>query len=328
MRIFSAIQPTGKVHIGNYLGTIVDWIELQNNANQCIFSVVDQHAITVIENCNQLSQNTYNTLAILLASGIDINKSTLFVQSSIAVITQMSWLLSCFAQYGWLNRMTQFKSKQQDCSSVGLYIYPILMAADILSCHASHVPVGHDQKQHLELTRDIAIKFNNYFKCDFFPIPKPIIKQTGSRIMSLTNGQVKMSKSDPANNSCIFLLDSEQEIIKKIRKAKTDTEPIPDNIAQLDTRPEAKNLLTIYATISKTTLDETIIKFSGQNFKQLKNEITELIINIIKPISHEANKILTDRVYLDDIINQGKNKIQNICQPILAEMYKIIGLRQ
>ena len=329
-KIFSGVQPTGNLHLGNYLGAIKNFVELNNDEeNNCIFCVVDLHAITVKQDKDELKNHIRETTATFIASGIDPNKSVIFNQSKVHAHAEGSWILSCMAPMGWLNRMTQFKEKagkDKEKASVGLYIYPILMASDILLYDATHVPVGEDQKQHLELTRDIAQKFNKDFNCeDFLKVPEPLIKKSFSRIMSLKDGLKKMSKSDPSDLSRINLTDSKDQIVNKIKKAKTDSLPIPSDEQKLKDRPEAQNLLGIYSSISDQTLSKTLDKFGDKNFSELKVELTEIILDKIFPISDEIKKLINDQEYLDKILQEGANKAEEIAEKKIKEMKKIIG---
>ena len=299
-KIFSGVQPTGNLHLGNYLGAIKNFVDLSNdNDNKCIFCVVDLHAITVNQNPKELRNNIRETVATFIASGIDPKKSIIFNQSQVSAHAETAWILSCTARMGWLNRMTQFKEKagkDKEKASIGLYSYPVLMAADILLYDASHVPVGDDQKQHLELCRDIAQKFNNDFNVvDFFKIPEPLIQKEFSRIMSLKDGAKKMSKSELSDLSRINLTDKEDQIINKIKKAKTDTLPMPSSLEELKERPEAKNLINIYASVSGLTLEKTIQEFSGRNFSQFKDSLSQILVDEIVPISNEIEKLLNEK---------------------------------
>ncbi len=328
--IFSGVQPTGNLHLGNYLGAIKNFVELNDDKeNHCIFCVVDLHAITVKQDKDELKNNIRETAATFIASGIDTSKSIIFNQSEVHAHAEGSWILSCMAPMGWLNRMTQFKEKagkDKEKASVGLYIYPILMASDILLYDATHVPVGEDQKQHLELTRDIAQKFNKDFNCEnFLKIPEPLIKKKFSRIMSLKDGLRKMSKSDPSDLSRINLTDSKDEIVNKIKKAKTDSYPIPNEENKLKDRPEAQNLLGIYSSISNQTLDKTLNEFGGKNFSDLKLQLSEILSNKITPISDEIKRLINDKEYLDKILLEGVNKADEIADKKIKEMKKIIG---
>ena len=329
-KIFSGVQPTGNLHLGNYLGAIKNFVDLQKNKdNTCIYCVVDLHAITVKQDPKILKKNIRETTASFLASGLNSNKSIIFNQSMVPSHAEGSWLLSCVARMGWLNRMTQFKEKagqDKEKASVGLYIYPVLMAADILLYDATHVPVGEDQKQHLELTRDIAQKFNKDFNCkDFFKIPEPLIQKDFSRIMSLRDGTKKMSKSDPSDQSRINITDTKDQIVNKIRKAKTDSEPLPQNVSELKDRPELKNLFNIFSCIQNKELDESIEEFSGKNFSELKEKLAEILVEKIYPISKEINKLLKDYKYIDEILSEGSDKAEKISKKKVREIKKKIG---
>ena len=329
-KIFSGVQPTGNLHLGNYLGAIKNFVDLNNDIqNQCIFCVVDLHAITIKQDKDKLSNNIRETAATFIASGIDPTKSIIFNQSKVHAHAEGSWILSCLAPMGWLNRMTQFKEKagkDKEKASVGLYVYPILMASDILLYDATHVPVGDDQKQHLELTRDIAQKFNKDFNCDdFLKVPEPLIKKSFARIMSLKDGSKKMSKSDPSDLSRINLTDTKDEIINKIKKAKTDSFSIPNEKQKLINRPEAQNLLSIYSSILNQTLDKTLDEFGGKNFSDLKNQLAEILSSNISPISQEIKKLINDQEYLDKVLAQGAAKAEEIAGKKIIEMKKIIG---
>ena len=329
-KIFSGVQPTGNLHLGNYLGAIKNFVDLQKNKdNTCIYCVVDLHAITVKQDPKILKKNIRETTASFLASGLNPNKSIIFNQSMVPTHAEGSWLLSCVARMGWLNRMTQFKEKagqDKEKASVGLYIYPVLMAADILLYDATHVPVGEDQKQHLELTRDIAQKFNKDFNCnDFFKIPEPLIQKDFSRIMSLRDGTKKMSKSDPSDQSRINITDTKDQIVNKIRKAKTDSEPLPQNISELKDRPELKNLFNIFSCIQNKELNESIEEFSGKNFSELKEKLAEILVEKIYPISKEINKLLKDYKYIDEILSEGSERAEKISKKKVREIKKKIG---
>ncbi len=328
-KIFSGVQPTGNLHLGNYIGAIKNFVELQNQNNECIFCVVDLHAITIKQDPKILKKNIRETAAAFLASGIDPKKSIIFNQSLVAAHSEGAWILGCVARTGWLNRMTQFKDKagkDKEKASVGLYIYPILMAADILLYDATHVPVGEDQKQHLELSRDIANKFNIDFKCEnFLRVPEPLIQKNFSRIMSLRDGKKKMSKSDPSDLSRINLTDTDDQIVNKIRKAKTDNDPIPDDKKYINNRPELENLLGIYSSLMSQTLDKTINQFHGKNFADFKKTLSEIIVEKIAPISNEIHKIQKDEKYIDEISNNGAEKAENIAKKKVNDIKKIIG---
>ena len=329
-KIFSGVQPSGNLHLGNYLGAIKNFVNLNNdNSNECIFCVVDLHAITVKQDPIELKKNIRETVATFIASGIDPKKSIIFNQSSVAAHAEGAWILSCVARMGWLNRMTQFKEKagkDKEKASIGLYSYPVLMAADILLYDATHVPVGDDQKQHLELCRDIAKKFNSDFGANYFlKVPEPLIQKEFSRIMSLKDGSKKMSKSETSDLSRINLTDNKDQIINKIKKAKTDSLPMPANSKELERRPEAQNLLGIYSSLNNTTLETSINKFSGKNFSEFKEELTELLVNKILPISLEINKLLKDQSYLDSILLDGVAKANKISSQKIKNMKKIVG---
>ena len=324
-KIFSGVQPTGNLHLGNYIGAIKNFVELQNQKNECIFCVVDLHAITIKQDPKILKNNIRETAAAFLASGINPNESIIFNQSLVSAHSEVSWILGCIARTGWLNRMTQFKEKagkDKEKASVGLYIYPILMAADILLYDATHVPVGEDQKQHLELSRDIAQKFNLDFNVpNFLKAPEPLIQKSFSRIMSLRDGTKKMSKSDPSDLSRININDTDDEIINKIKKAKTDNNPISGD----DNRPELQNLLGIYSSLTGQTLIETIKEFDGQNFSEFKKRLGEVVVEKISPISHEIKKIEKDKDFIDDILSKGAQKAEKIAKKKVNEIKKIIG---
>ena len=329
-KIFSGVQPTGNLHLGNYLGAIKNFVELQNEEdNNCIYCVVDLHAITLKQDPKELKNNIRETAATFIASGLNPNKSILFNQSLVPAHSEGSWILSCIARMGWLNRMTQFKEKagkDKEKASVGLYIYPILMAADIMLYDATHVPVGDDQKQHLELCRDIAQKFNNDYNVeDFLVPPEPLIQKQFSRIMSLKDGSKKMSKSDVSDLSRINLKDSKDLIINKIKKAKTDPHPIPNIIEELENRPEAENLLGIYSSLKNQNINITLKEFGGKNFSEFKISLSEQLIDKISPMAKEINKLLNDPGYLDKILLAGAEKANDIAENKVREMKKIIG---
>ena len=328
-KIFSGVQPSGNLHLGNYIGAIKNFVNLQNEGNECIFCVVDLHAITVKQDPKILKQNIRETAATFIASGINPKKSIIFNQSSVSAHSQASWLLSCVARMGWLNRMTQFKEKagkDKEKASVGLYIYPVLMAADILLYDATHVPVGEDQKQHLELARDISKKFNTDFTAaDFFKIPEPLIQKNFARIMSLKDGTKKMSKSDPSDLSRINLTDTENEIINKIKKAKTDTNPFPTSIDNLKSRPEIENLIGIYSSLSGTKIEDLLNKFKGQNFSLFKEDLSELLIKKISPISKEINKLNKDISYIDQVLKEGSEKANELSSKKIEDIKKKFG---
>ena len=327
--VFSGVQPTGNLHLGNYLGALKNFVSLQKEMN-CIYCVVDLHAITVYQNPNELRNNVLETVASFLATGLSPDKSIIFNQSSVSGHAELAWILNCVSKIGWLNRMTQFKDKagsDKEKASVGLYIYPNLMAADILLYKATHVPVGADQKQHLELSRDIAQKFNNDFRCkDFFPLPEPLIPKNISRVMSLRDGTKKMSKSEESDYSRINLKDSAEEIKKKIKKAKSDSEQIPGDLKSLEKRPEALNLINIYSELSKTSLDKVLNLMSGKEYSFLKKELADLLVSEITPIGKEINKLLEDKAYLEQILKKGKEKANIIAEENLKNIREKVGL--
>ena len=329
-KIFSGVQPTGNLHLGNYLGAIKNFVELNKDAkNECIFCVVDLHAITVYQNPKELKNNILETVATFLASGINSNKSIIFNQSQVSAHSEAAWILSCVARMGWLNRMTQFKEKagkDKEKASIGLYSYPVLMAADILLYDTTHVPVGDDQKQHLELCRDIAQKFNNDFEIEnFFKIPEPLIQKEFSRIMSLKDGTKKMSKSELSDLSRINLTDDKDQIVNKIKKAKTDPLPMPSTIEELEGRAEAANLIGIYSSLSDQKLEKSLQEFSGKNFSLFKERLSEVIVNKINPISIEINKLLSEKNYLDKILTDGCKKADEIASQKIKKIHEIMG---
>jgi len=326
-RIFSGVQPTGDLHLGNYLGAIKNFVTLQKEY-ECFFCVVDLHAITVWQDPAQLAQKTRGVTAAFIASGIDPKKNVLFAQSQVPQHSQLAWIFNCVARMGWLNRMTQFKDKagkDKENVSVGLFSYPTLMAADILIYLATHVPVGEDQKQHLELTRDIAQKFNNDFNTSIFPIPEPLIFGEATRVMSLRDGTKKMSKSDPSDYSRIMLSDDQDAIVQKIRKSKTDPQPLPSTLEEAKSRPEALNLLTIYAALNNISINKAIENYSGKEFSQFKKDLADLSVDKILPISKEMKKLMRDNVYLDSIMRDGKDKAIAVAEPVLKQVFEIIG---
>ncbi len=329
-KIFSGVQPTGNLHLGNYLGAIKNFVDLNNNdENKCVFCVVDLHAITVSQDPRELRNNIRETVATFVASGIDPKKSIIFNQSQVSAHSEAAWVLSCTARMGWLNRMTQFKEKagkDKEKASIGLYSYPVLMAADILLYDSTHVPVGDDQKQHLELCRDIAQKFNNDFKVDdFFKVPEPLIQRQFSRIMSLKDGTKKMSKSELSDLSRINLTDEKDQIINKIKKAKTDPLPMPSNIEELNNRPEAKNLIGIYSSLTNSDLEKIIQEFSGKNFSEFKEKLSLILVEKINPISIEIKKLLKEKEYIDQILLQGSEKAEDIASKKIKKIHEIIG---
>jgi tryptophanyl-tRNA synthetase len=329
-KIFSGVQPTGNLHLGNYLGAIKNFVKLNDNdENDCVFCVVDLHAITIKQDPNELRNNIRETVATFLACGINPEKSIIFNQSTVPAHSEATWLLSCVARMGWLNRMTQFKEKagkDKEKASIGLYSYPILMAADILLYDATHVPVGEDQKQHLELCRDIAQKFNNdYGVDDFLKVPEPLIQKEFSRIMSLKDGTKKMSKSELSDLSRINLTDDKDLIINKIKKAKTDPLPLPSSVNELNERPEAKNLLGIYSSITNSTIDKTVNEFNGKNFSEFKDKLSQVLVEKINPISQEIKKLINDKGFLDKILLDGHKKANKIASDKVKKMQEIVG---
>ena len=327
--VFSGVQPTGNLHLGNYLGALKNFVSLQNEM-KCIYCVVDLHAITVFQKPDALYKNVLETVASFLATGLDPNKSIIFNQSSVSGHAELAWILNCVSRVGWLNRMTQFKDKagtDREKASVGLYIYPNLMAADILLYKATHVPVGADQKQHLELSRDIAQKFNNDFNCkDFFPLPEPLIPKKVSRVMSLRDGKKKMSKSEESDYSRINLKDNSDEIIKKIKKAKSDSSTIPSNLKDLEKKPEALNLINIYSEVSKDSIDIVLGEMSGKEYSYLKNKLAEILVSEIIPVGKEINKLLNDESYLIKVLQKGKEKASIIAEENLKNIREKVGL--
>jgi len=327
--VFSGVQPTGNLHLGNYLGALKKFVSLQKEM-ECIYCVVDLHAITVFQKPGELYDNVLETTASFLATGLNPDKSIIFNQSSVSGHSELAWILNCVSRIGWLNRMTQFKDKagsDKETASVGLYIYPNLMAADILLYKATHVPVGADQKQHLELSRDIAQKFNKDFNCEnFFPLPEPLISKNISRVMSLRDATKKMSKSEESDYSRINLKDSADEINKKIKKAKSDSEPIPENIKLLENKPEALNLLTIYSEISKNKLEDVVVEMAGKEYTFLKNKLAEVLIDEIAPVGKEIRKLLKDKPYLKSILKKGSEKANIIAEENLKNIRVKLGL--
>ena len=326
-RIFSGIQPSGNLHLGNYLGAVRNWVRMQNDY-ECIFCMVDLHAITVWQNPADLRQSTRELAAAMIASGVDPKKNVLFAQSQNSHHAELGWIFNCVARLGWLNRMTQFKEKSgkdRENVSVGLYAYPNLMSADILVYKATHVPVGEDQKQHIELARDTAQKFNNDFGVDFFPLPEPLIQGVGARVMSLRDGTKKMSKSDESDYSRINLTDDAEAIALKFRKAKSDPDVLPDSAEGLEGRPEAANLLGIYAALSDRTREEAIAEFAGKSFSAFKKDLTDLAVAVLAPISAEMKRLLSDTDHLDGILSEGARRARAISSPIMAEVQEIVG---
>tara|TARA_B100001248_G_scaffold261910_1_gene254925 strand:- start:1183 stop:2187 length:1005 start_codon:yes stop_codon:yes gene_type:complete len=327
--VFSGVQPTGNLHLGNYLGALKNFVSLQKNED-CIYCVVDLHAITTFQKPEQLRNNVLDTVASFLATGLNPDKSILFNQSAVSGHSELAWILNCVSRIGWLNRMTQFKDKagsDKEKASTGLYVYPNLMAADILLYKATHVPVGADQKQHLELSRDIAQKFNNDFECkDFFPLPEPLIPKNIPRVMSLRDGTKKMSKSEESDYSRINLTDDADLISKKIKKAKSDSEVIPDDLKLLEKKPEALNLITIYSEISKNKKDNVINEMSGKDYSFLKKQLIDLIVNEITPIGKEIKKLSQEKAHLKAILKKGSQKATIIAEENLKNIREKVGL--
>ena len=329
-KIFSGVQPTGNLHLGNYLGAIKNFVQLQNDKNnECIYCVVDLHSITVKQDSKVLRQNIRETTAAFIASGLDPEKSIIFNQSAVPAHSEGAWILGCISRMGWLSRMTQFKEKagkDKEKASVGLYVYPVLMAADILLYDATHVPVGEDQKQHLELCRDIAQKFNSDFNSpEFLKVPEPLIQKDFARIMSLKDGLKKMSKSDPSDLSRINLNDSKDLIINKIKKAKTDPLPMPKVNENLKQRPEIKNLLGIYSSLSNKSIDKIILEFEGKNISFFKDKLSELLVEKIEPIGKKIKTFLKDEKYLDNILNNGSQKANNLASKKINKIKDLMG---
>ena len=329
-KIFSGVQPTGNLHLGNYLGAIKNFVKLSNDhENDCVFCVVDLHAVTIKQDPRELRNNIRETVATFIACGIDYKKSIIFNQSTVSAHSEAAWLLSCVARMGWLNRMTQFKEKagkDKEKASVGLYSYPVLMAADILLYDTTHVPVGEDQKQHLELCRDIAQKFNKEYNVDdFLKVPEPLIQKEFSRIMSLKDGSKKMSKSELSDLSRINLTDNKDDIVNKIKKAKTDPLPLPASVDELVDRPEAKNLLGIYSSVTNCSLDNSINEFKGKNFSEFKEKLSQVLVEKIDPISSEIKKLTDDKSFLDKILLDGQKKASSFASGKLKKMQEIVG---
>jgi tryptophanyl-tRNA synthetase len=326
---FSGIQPSGKLHLGNYLGAMKNWVRLQDRM-PCIYCVVDLHAITVWQEPAELAASTREVTAACLAVGIDPVRSILFNQSQVSAHAELAWTFNCVARIGWLNRMTQFKDKagkNRENASVGLFVYPDLMAADILAYHATHVPVGEDQKQHLELSRDIAQKFNVDFAApDFFPLPEPVITGPGTRVMSLRDGTKKMSKSDESDFSRINLTDDTDAIAQKIRKARTDPHPMPGEAKELAGRPEAENLINIYAALADHTPETVIAEYAGAQFSTFKNALADLAVANLTPIAGEMRKLLADPAEIDRVLKSGAERALTIAVPIMSEVRRLVGL--
>jgi tryptophanyl-tRNA synthetase len=329
-RVFSGMQPTGNLHLGNYLGAMVNWVKMQES-HDCIYCVVDMHAITLWQDPKSLHQAIIDVTAAYLACGLDPKRSIIFNQSQVAEHAELAWVFNCVARLGWLDRMTQFKDKagkDKERASVGLYVYPDLMAADILLYKGTHVPVGDDQKQHLELARDIAQKFNVDFGTEFFPLPEPMIIGPATRVMSLRDGTKKMSKSDPSDLSRINMTDSADDIAKKIRKAKTDTDGLPSEVAGLKGRPEADNLVGIFAALSGTKVEEVLAQFGGGQFSGLKNALADLAVAKLAPIATEITRLKSDSSYVSSVLADGSARARAIAAPIMREVKGIVGYLQ
>ena len=328
-RIFSGIQPSGGLTLGNYLGALKRFVEKQDEGIETIYCLVDLHAITVWQDPEKLRQQTREGAAAFIAAGIDPARSVLFNQSQVTAHAELAWIFNCVARMGWMGRMTQWKDKagkNAEAASLGLFAYPALMAADILAYHATMVPVGEDQKQHLELTRDIAIKFNNDFKVDFFPVVEPLIEGAATRVMSLRDGTKKMSKSDPSDQSRINLTDDADQIAAKIRKAKTDPEPLPDTVEGLKDRPDARNLVNIYAALAGHTVEQVIADFAGAQFGTFKPALADLAVAKLAPITTEMNRLMKDPAEIDRILGQGADRAEAIARPIVDQVYDIVGM--
>ena len=328
-RVFSGIQPSGGLTLGNYLGAIKRFVQMQDEGIETVYCMVDLHAVTVWQDPADLTRNTRELAAGFIASGLSPEKSILINQSQVPEHAQLGWVFSCVARMGWMQRMTQFKDKAGKNAqnvSLGLFGYPALMAADILIYHATHVPVGEDQKQHLELTRDIATKFNHDYGVDFFPITEPVIEGAATRVMSLRDGSKKMSKSDPSDASRINMTDDADTIAKKIRKAKTDPDALPSEVAGLEDRPEARNLVNIYAALSEQSIDDVLKDVGGQQFGTFKPQLAELAVSKLSPISGEMARLMNDPAEIDRILARGAEQARAITAPILARTYEIMGM--
>ncbi len=328
-RILSGVRPTGHIHLGNYLGAIRNWAQMSLETKEQLFCIVDQHALTTVVDSENLKENTRTIAAAYIACGIDPKKSAIFAQSHVSAHTELSWYLSCFAPLGWLNRMTQFKDKagkNKENANLGLYAYPVLMAADILIYKATHVPVGEDQKQHVELARDLAGSFNSYYKKEIFPLPEPIISKETARIMSLRDGTKKMSKSDVSDYSRIHLLDDADTITLKIRKAKTDSDPIPSSKEGLQNRPEAENLMGIYSALSAENIDALCSEYSGQPFSSFKNALTEILIESLRPIREKMQHLLQYPDELDKVLYDGADIANLLAEKHIKEIREVLGM--
>ena len=328
-RVFSGIQPSGNLTLGNYLGALRRWVEMQDDGRETLYCVVDMHAITVWQDPAALARATREVAAAFLAIGLDPERSILFNQSQVPAHAELAWICNCVARLGWMERMTQFKEKagkDRERASLGLFAYPSLMAADILAYHATHVPVGEDQKQHVELARDIAAKFNHDFGVDFFPLPEPVIEGAATRVMSLRDGTRKMSKSDPSDMSRINLTDDADAIASKIRKARTDPEPLPETVAGLGGRAEARNLVNIYAAIAGTTPEAVVAEFAGRPFSEFKPRLADVAVAHLAPITTRMSELMADPGEIDRILGDGAERAAALAAPILARTYDIVGL--
>jgi tryptophanyl-tRNA synthetase len=327
-RIFSGVQPTGNLHLGNYLGAIRNWVALQQDY-ECIFCIVDLHALTLPQDPEELRTHTREVTAAYIAAGIDAERCIIFNQSMVSAHAELAWLLACLTPLGWLNRMTQFKEKagkHREMAGLGLYAYPVLMAADILAYKATHVPVGEDQKQHLELARDIAGAFNRRYGRDFFPLPEPQILGAATRVMSLRDGTRKMSKSDTSDYSRLNMTDDAATIALKIRRAKTDPEPLPDTLSALEERPEADNLIGIYAGLSGLAREDALARFAGSNFSRFKDALSDLAVEVLGRIGGEMRRLMADPGHIDAILRRGAERAAAIAGPVLREVQDISGL--
>jgi tryptophanyl-tRNA synthetase len=328
-RVFSGIQPSGNLTLGNYLGALRRWVAMQDEGRETLYCVVDMHAITVWQDPPALARATREVAAAFLAIGLDPTRSILFNQSQVSAHAELAWICNCVARLGWMERMTQFKEKagkDRERASLGLFAYPSLMAADILAYHGTHVPVGEDQKQHVELARDIAAKFNHDFEVDFFPLPEPVIEGAATRVMSLRDGTKKMSKSDPSDMSRINLTDDADAIASKIRKARTDPEPLPDTVEALGARAEARNLVNIYAAIAGTTPAAVVAEFAGRQFSEFKPRLADLAVAHLAPITTRMSELMADPGEIDRILGDGADRAAALAAPILARTYDIVGL--
>jgi len=327
-RIFSGIQPTGNLHLGNYLGAIRNWVALQHDY-ECIFCIVDLHALTQPQDPGELRHSTREVTAAYIAAGIDVENSIIFNQSTVTAHSELAWILSCLTPLGWLNRMTQFKDKagkNREMAGLGLYAYPVLMAADIIGYKATHVPVGEDQKQHVELARDIAGAFNRRYEVDFFPLPEPQIFGEATRVMSLRDGTKKMSKSDTSDYSRLNMTDDADTIALKIRRAKTDPEPLSDTIAALEARPEADNLVGIYAALTNLTREQALARFAGKNFSAFKEELSAVAVEVLGKIGGEMRRLMAAPDHIDAVLRLGAQRAAAIAMPILRAVQDITGL--